>query len=531
MARFSEFLARLRGGGGNEQDSKRLTAILSLNRELAKASDRKQVLVRLVDEAVRLFAAERGFVCVPTDGPPGFQVEVARNLDGENVPNPERKVSSTVVKRAFAGQGVFSEDAQEGELQASQSVADLRLRSVLAMPLSAGGSAIGCLYLDHRFHTKAFDERDLPWLQAFADQAAIALHLHGLLAENLAQKDQLVEQNRALAATVQAQQEELSARGPVRARAELRHSFAALLGESPAMLATLALLDNCVDAEFSVLLWGESGTGKEIAARALHDEGPRRSGPFVAVNLAAMSPQLLESELFGHEKGAFTGADRARLGLFRQAQGGTLFLDEVADADLELQARLLRALEDRHVRPVGSDRTAPFDVRVIAATNRDPRAAVQEGRLREDLYYRLAVVSVRMPPLRERAGDAQRLAELFLAELAPAGSPSAILPPALARELQRRAFPGNVRELKNLVQRLVAEASGGPLATSLPKEQPIASVGSSAPSSFELATIEQWAIARALDAAGGNKAEAARLLGIARRTLYSRLAERDPDAS
>jgi ribosomal protein L25 (general stress protein Ctc) len=141
------------------------------------------------------------------------------------------------------------------------------------------------------------------------------------------------------------------------------------------------------------------------------------------------------------------------------------------------------------------------------------------------------LVSVRIPPLRERAGDAKRLAERFLAELAPAGSPSATLPPALARELQRRAFPGNVRELKNLVQRLVAEASGGPIAASLPKEQPLGSVGSGAPSSFELATIEQWAIARALDAAGGNKAEAARLLGIARRTLYSKLAERDPDAS
>ena len=530
IPKFSEFLARLRGGGGGEQDAQRLSAILSLNRELAKAADRKQVLVRLVDEAVRLFGAERGFVCVPGAEAPGFSVEVARNLDGEHVTHPERKVSSTVLKRAFAGHGVFSEDAQEGDLNASQSIADLRLRSVLAMPLSVSGASIGCLYLDHRFHTKAFAERDLPWLQAFADQAAIVLHLHALLAENREQKDRLLEHNRALAATVQAQQEELSARGPLRARSELAHAFASVVGESPALVAALALLDSCVDADFSVLLWGESGTGKEVAARALHDQGPRRDKPFVAVNLAAMSPALLESELFGHEKGAFTGADRARLGLFRQAEGGTLFLDEVSEADPEAQARLLRALEERQVRPVGSDRSEKFDVRIVAATNRDPRAAVQEGRLREDLYYRLAVVSVRLPPLRERSGDVARLAAAFLSEFAKPGSKAATLPAALLHELQRRAFPGNVRELRNLVQRLVAEAGNGPLAETLPKEAAVLSSSGDAPQSLELAALEQWAIRRALQHAGGNKAEAARLLGIARRTLYTKLAERDPDA-
>ncbi|MGE3173572.1 MAG: sigma 54-interacting transcriptional regulator [Planctomycetota bacterium] len=521
MARFGEFLARLRGGG-DDADRGRLSAILSLNRELAQAKDRRQLLTLLVDEAVRLFRAERGFLLLPQAAPPGVRVEVARSLDRESVVHPERKVSSTVVQRALAGEGVFSEDAQQGELGAAASVADLKLRSVLAMPLRVGDEVLGCLYLDHRFHAEVFAERDLPWLMAFADQAAIVLHLHSLLAANEEQAARLAQQNRALAATVQAQQEQLTALQPVVTRAELRHPFAAIVGESPALLAALQVLDRVVDQDFPVLLWGESGTGKELAARALHDQGPRRQGPFVGVNAAAIAPALLESELFGHEKGAFTGADKARRGLFREASGGTLFLDELTEMDLELQARLLRALEERSVRPVGSDRSEPFDVRVVAATNRDPRVAVQQNRLREDLYFRLAVVTVRLPPLRERIGDTPLLARRFLADIAGAAAARA-LPDELAAGLARRSFAGNLRELRNLMQRLVALAGDGPLPTALPAEQPVAGGGEAPPSTFELAALERWAIDRALQAAGGNKAEAARLLGIARRTLYARL--------
>jgi DNA-binding NtrC family response regulator len=303
-----------------------------------------------------------------------------------------------------------------------------------------------------------------------------------------------------------------------------------LLGRSEAMQQVRARVDKVAVSDAAVLITGENGTGKEMVARRLHHQSRRARGPFVAINCAAIPEDLVESELFGHEKGAFTGADRARLGLFRQAEGGTLFLDEVSEADPEAQARLLRALEERQVRPVGSDRSEKFDVRIVAATNRDPRAAVQEGRLREDLYYRLAVVSVRLPPLRERSGDVARLAAAFLSEFAKPGSKAATLPAALLHELQRRAFPGNVRELRNLVQRLVAEAGNGPLAETLPKEAAVLSSSGDAPQSLELAALEQWAIRRALQHAGGNKAEAARLLGIARRTLYTKLAERDPDA-
>ena len=527
MTRWTDFLQRLRGDGG-DAERQRWLAILGLNRQLAAASSRSAVLTVLVDEAVRLFGAERGFLLATVAGAPGFRVEVARTFEREAVTHPDRKVSTTVVQKVLQqGVGLFSEDAQADELAAAASVADLRLRSVLCMPLRVGEQTIGVLYLDHRFQAGVFGERDLPWLMAFADQGAIVLHLHGLLAANRAQAAQLADANRALQTTVQAQAEALAA-PPALARSQLRHAFPGLLGESAALLRVLHVLDRVADTDLPVLLTGESGSGKELAARALHASGGRARGAFVAVNTAAIAEGLLESELFGHVRGAFTGADRERPGLLRSAAGGTLFLDEITEMNLELQARFLRALEDRKVRPVGGDHEYSLDVRVVAATNRDPARAVAEGRLREDLYFRLAVVTVQLPPLRERPEDIVPLAEQFLAQCArDKAMPAPAIGAALAAALRARPWPGNVRQLRNEMQRLWALAAGGelrpeflspaePASPALPAVPP--------PTSLELAAVEQWAIQRALAAAGGNKAEAARLLGIARRTLYDKLA-------
>jgi serine/threonine-protein kinase PknK len=524
---WSDFLQRLRGDP-QDADRQRWLAILGLNRQLAAAEGQRQVLTVLVDEAVRLFGAERGFLVTVTAEAPGFRVEVARNLDREPVVHPERKLSTTIVGRALReADGVFSEDAQEGELGASQSIADLRLRSVLCMALRVGEQVIGCLYLDHRFQAKAFTARDLPWLCAFADQGAIVLHLHRLLAENRAQAAQLAEQNRSLQATVAAQAEALAAPVQRFTRERLQHPFPGLVGESPALLRVLHVLDRVVDTDLGVLLTGESGTGKEVAARALHLGGSRRRGEFVGVNTAAIAEGLLESELFGHKKGAFTGADRDRPGLLRQAAGGTLFLDELTEMDLEVQAKLLRALEERRVRPVGGDGEFAIDVRVVAATNRDPRQAIADGRLREDLYFRLAVVTVHLPPLRERPEDVVPLAEHFLRQIADQHhAPVRPIPEQLAQALRARAWPGNLRQLRNEMQRLWALADDGVLRSDLltPDDAPpTLPAGPAAPPTLELQTLERWAIERALSAARGNKAEAARLLGIGRRTLYDKL--------
>ncbi|MFO1051166.1 MAG: sigma-54-dependent Fis family transcriptional regulator [Planctomycetota bacterium] len=521
--RFAEFVARLRRGSG-ERDRARLAAVLELNRALAKAADRRSLLESLLDEAIALFGAERGFVLLAANAEhAASQVIAARTLDREDLKNPERKVSTTVVERCLRdARAVLSEDAQVGELSASRSVADLKLRSVLAVPLRAGARTLGCLYLDHRFHAKAFSADDLPWLEAFADQAAIGLHLHDLL-ERVRQHTAQVElENARLAKEVAVQVERVVELEAGLSRGELRHPYAEILGDAPALLRMLHLLDRLVDGDFPVLLVGESGTGKELVARAVWENGRRAAGPFVAVNLAAMQPDLIESELFGHLRGAFTGADRDRVGLARQAEGGVLFLDEITEMPLELQAKLLRFLEQRMVRPLGGDADLPVDLRVVAATNRDPRVAVQEGRLREDLYWRLSVVTVAVPPLRERRADLPVLVDAFLAEAARGrGAAPRSASTALLDALTRRSWPGNVRELRNVVLRLDALASGDSIGPEM--LEPEVAVGSSALPTLDLLQLEKLALREALRLAQGNKAEAARLLGISRRSLYDRL--------
>jgi len=529
MSRWADFLQRLRGDA-HEGDRQRSLAILGLNHKLAAAADQRAVLTVLVDEAVRLFGAERGFLLTVRSSERVPQVAVARNLDREPIANPERKLSSTLVGRVLGGASVFSEDAQDSELGAAQSVADLRLRSVLAVPLQVGERVLGCLYLDHRFHSKAFAERDLAWLQAFADQGAIVLHLQGLLAENREQAAALAAHNRSLQQTVAAQAAALVA--VPGDRAALRHAFPELLGHSPALMRILTVLDRIVETELPVLLTGESGTGKEVVARALHAGGARRRGPFVATNVAALAPDLAESELFGHVRGAFTGAERDRPGLLREATGGTLFLDEVTEMAPDLQVKLLRVLEQRSVRPVGGDREQTIDVRLIAATNRDVASAVAAGAFREDLYFRLAVVTVALPPLRERTEDLPLLAQHFVEQFVHGSPrPAPTLSPELLAALRARRWPGNVRQLRNEMQRLCALATDGVLRPEALSPEPVAVAGShdlrGLPPTWELAALERWAIEQALLATNGNKAEAARLLGIGRRTLYAKLGRPD----
>ncbi len=233
-----------------------------------------------------------------------------------------------------------------------------------------------------------------------------------------------------------------------------------MLGASPAMERLFDLLERVAPSEVSVLVVGETGTGKELVARALHEHGARAGGPFMAENCAAVPAELLESELFGHTKGSFTGALAERVGHFLAADGGTLFLDEIGDMPLVMQAKLLRVLEEREVRPVGSNKTIPVDVRLVAATHRDLPARCKSGEFREDLLYRLQVITLELPPLRERAGDVELLAQHFLAlAAAQMGRETSLTPEALAW-LADQPWPGNVRQLENEIQRAVALSSG-----------------------------------------------------------------------
>ncbi len=301
-----------------------------------------------------------------------------------------------------------------------------------------------------------------------------------------------------------------------------------ILGSHPAMVDLYKLVFRVAGTRSPVLIEGESGTGKELLARTIHEQSPRRGRPFVAVNCTSLSETLLESELFGHVRGAFTGAVERRPGLFLEANRGTIFLDEVGDMSLAMQAKLLRVLQEQEVKPVGGGETVPVDVRVVAATHRDLGALVASGRFREDLYYRLRVVALRVPPLRERSEDIPILAEHFLGRFATLSGRRI---QGFSREamavLQRYRWPGNVRELENVVDRAVALAPGLVVGVDdLPEEIVLptkAATGGAAGDGGSLDAVVRRHVLSVLESAGGNKSEAARLLGIPRRTLYRML--------
>jgi len=304
-------------------------------------------------------------------------------------------------------------------------------------------------------------------------------------------------------------------------------SYGALVGKSVPMRQLYQRLGQIAATDAAVLISGESGTGKELVARTLHDLSPRREGNFLALNCAAISPTLMESELFGHEKGAFTNAIERHLGCFEQADGGTLFLDEITEMAAEVQAKFLRVLEEGQVRRIGGNTNVPVSVRVVAATNRLPAMAIKEGKLRQDLLYRLSVFSLELPPLRERGDDIALLGRYFLEAFAEKYQ-RPLLPWAtdFASALQSHLWPGNVRELRNAMERLAVFATGPNLAAADIKQFCLAPVVEDLPDSvpISLAEAERQAIERALTASGGNKTQAARVLGITPKTLNAKLA-------
>lgn len=310
---------------------------------------------------------------------------------------------------------------------------------------------------------------------------------------------------------------------------EAKKHAAAMIGQSRAMQEVFDIVARLADSGSSVLVTGESGTGKELVARALHDQSQAK-GPFVAINCAAIPEQLLESELFGHERGAFTDAKATRTGLFLEANGGTLFLDEIGELPLGLQPKLLRALQERTIRPVGGRRDIPFEVRLVAATNRDLSLAVEEGRFRQDLYFRVNVIEIPIPPLRTRGNDVLLLAAHFLREFGQRTKKGVVgLTPEVAAQFLQYTWPGNVRELSNVIERAVALTVHDHVTIAdLPKHvaqhrRTDVVIGAEAAELVSLEELERRYILHVLESVGGSRTAAARILGLDRTTLWRRL--------
>jgi transcriptional regulator with PAS, ATPase and Fis domain len=387
-------------------------------------------------------------------------------------------------------------------------------RSMLLVGVKAREQQLGLLFWSKRPH--AFQTRDVPIARRIADHVALAVS-H----EQLAEAARQISEARARADRLEARVKSLSR------ELDARTGYGRVVGRSPEWQSVLRAATQVAATDTTVLLTGESGTGKEVVARFIHRASIRQKGPFVAINCAALPEQLLESELFGYERGAFTGAQQAKPGHLEMAAGGVLFLDEVSEMSPAAQAKFLRVLQEREFQRLGGTRAIKADVRVIAATNRDLKKAIERREFREDLLYRLQVFDIRIPPLRERVADIVPLSEAFLDEIGHTfGRPPAGLTREAKEALLRHRWPGNVRELRNALERAAILCDAGLITVdhlSLPVDARTA--GDDLPPSTDLTVVEREMIVRVLRDCKGNKTRAAKKLGLTRTQLYHRLAK------
>lgn len=453
--------------------------------------DPSRLQEEILSAAFKALDAERGFIALVDADTGELTCELVQDNTSDHAPE-KLEVSRTIIHKVLKeGISILTVNAlKDRQFREVKSVQEYNIRSALCAPLFFRGEVIGVIYLDNRASVGSFSEDDLAFLTALCHQAGIAMGNANLYR-------QVVQENVILGDA-------------------LKPKFQ-ILGDSEGMKKVLTTMKKAAPSNVTVLIQGETGTGKELVAQAIHTLSPRKECPFITVNCAAIPRELIESELFGHEKGAFTGAISSREGKFQMAHSGTIFLDEIGDMSLETQAKVLRVLEEKELERVGGSKTIKVDVRIIAATNKDLKKAVEEGRFREDLYYRLDVVSMTLPPLRERLKDIIPLAEFFMA-----GRTKKIS--SKAKEfLKSYDWPGNVRELKNTIERAVVLGDGEIIQ---PEDLPhnFRKGGEVIPPPLDsLEHIEEDHIARVLRHANWNKSEAVRILGITRQTLDNKI--------
>lgn len=524
------WIEEVRAGDDSTLLPEQVSHVETLVRALGQRENLRSLLDQVLDALVLWTGVERGLLLLRA---PGGRLlpRAGRNLLRSDLHGEQLALSHTLAQRALErGEPIVAVDAS-GELDSVyESVHALKLRSVLAIPLLAHGEGLGVVYLDDRIRRGAFGKKELAWVRVVAAIAAVAIAdaRDRLFLRRAIRRAERAEQR--MGEILAAREAELGeVRVELARRTEARptrYRYEGIVGESVAMRELLRLVDRVVPSEVPVLIRGESGSGKELIARAIVKNGPRAREPFVTENCGAIPESLLESALFGHVRGAFTGATRTRAGLFEIADRGTLFLDEIAEMSLGMQTKLLRVLEDGDVRPVGSERSRHVDVRLIGATHRNLEAMVKDGAFRQDLFYRLNVVSLDIPPLRERHGDIPLLVRHLLGKYAE-GRSVRLAPLALER-LVRYPWPGNVRQLENELRRALVLADDVISVQHLSENvRADASPSARAPTSSSLRErvdrLELEMVTSALEQTGGNQTRAAELLGLSRFGLQKKM--------
>jgi transcriptional regulator with GAF, ATPase, and Fis domain len=497
--------------------------IEALVRALGGRDRLRPLLDQALDALVLWTGVERGLLLLRAPGD-RLVPRAARNIARDDLHGVQLALSRSLSERALrTGEPVVAVDAA-GELpEVHESVHALKLRSVLAVPLVARGEALGVVYLDDRVRRGAFGPGELAWVRLVAALAAIAISdaRDQLALRRAARRARRAEKRLADELSRREAELDVAERELARAREDraTRYAYDSIIGDSSAVRALLSLVDRVTPTEVPVLIAGESGSGKELVARAIHDNGPRGGAPFVGENCGAIPENLLESILFGHVRGAFTGANRPHAGLFEVASGGTLFLDEIGEMSLGMQTKLLRVLEDGEVRPVGSERARKVDVRIMAASHRDLTAMVLDRTFRDDLFYRLNVIRIDVPPLRARAGDIEPLARHFVAKHAEGRSVR--LSRAALDALGAYSWPGNIRQLENELRRALVLADEVIQPAHLSRAvqdgaRTEAALNDGLNVRLRVDALEIELVRAALERTSGNQTRAAELLGLSR---------------
>ncbi len=481
--------------------AERLEALVALSIELLRLDDYDLMLDAVVNRSLSILRGDRGFLVLERGQ--GLDFKVVRNWSREELEKKGEPVSRSIVARVLEdGAPVLVEDAlSDKRFGEAESILRKGIRSVLAAPLKVEGEIVGALYLESRSLDRLFGPEELELFHRILELSSRAI-------ESCMRRILLQQRNHLL------ERDLLD-----------RYNFPGIITRDPGLLKVLETAAQIAPSDLPVLVQGATGTGKELIVRAIHLNSKRASRPYVTVNCGAVSPALLESELFGHLRGSFTGASRDKVGLIPAAHTGTVFLDEVGELHKELQVKLLRTLQFGEVQPVGASRPNTVDVRFIAATNRDLEEEVEAGNFREDLLYRLNAITLELPPLRDRPGDVLLLFHHFVQIAAEkAERPVPTVTPRLERVLQEYAWPGNVRDLENEARRLVAITPAGmPLTEENLSKRVTACGGTSSMPLASLAEMERRQIELHLLEAGGNRTRAAQSLGLSREGLRKKM--------